>query len=131
MGDKVLASTFVAPPGALQHSLSDSVIQYYSAKRGFTPSDFDGIYNRAATEGVFACPSRNIAALWQAPTYLYEFTFTSPWWPDTELLGAYHTSEVGFVFGNLHFPPLLHTVISSRATTMSKTMMAYWLTFAD
>jgi para-nitrobenzyl esterase len=95
----------------------------------------------AATDGAFSCPSLNAAQLLSqyVPTYAYEFADENapPAQADfggllTFPLGAYHTSELQFLFKNFDvfgFPPSLIT-LSLQEANLSRTMQAYWTQFA-
>ena len=75
----------------------------------------------------FVCPTRQGARLLAAQgvdTYLYHFTRT----PNITLspfLGAYHSAEIAFVFGNSYIG-----VFGPQEAAFSATLQAYWTRFA-
>jgi len=95
----------------------------------------------AATDGAFSCPGQNAALALSAwvPTYAYEFADENapPAQADfggllTFPLGAYHTSELQFLFKNFDvfgFPPSLIT-LSPHERMLSQKMLTYWTQFA-
>ena len=82
----------------------------------------------AIGDGLFVCPTRRSArgfAKGGAPTYHYEFTHPV----DTAIfqgLGAFHSSEVPFIFQN----PYLGFMLSGEEVNLSKTMVGYWFGLA-
>jgi para-nitrobenzyl esterase len=94
------------------------------------PSATNGGPNNAAaaslTDGLFVCPARRVArALAGAgvPTYRYHFTHV----PTNSLipgLGAFHSSEIPFVFGNS--TELEPNTPTAAEEPLAKTMMGYW-----
>jgi len=95
----------------------------------------------AGTDGIFSCPGWNAAQLLSAytPTYAYEFADENapPAQGDfggalTFPLGAYHTSELQYLFKQwdaFGFPPSLIT-LTPQQTGLSQTMRLYWTQFA-
>ncbi len=95
----------------------------------------------AATDGAFSCPGLNAAQALSAyvPTYAYEFADENapPAQADfggllTFPLGAYHTSELQFLFKDwdaFGFPPSLIT-LTPHERTLSERMRTYWTQFA-
>ena len=78
------------------------------------------------TDWRFTCPARIAARTTAAtgtPVYLYHFTRVLP---GGESLGAFHSMEIAYVFGN---PPawLPHEPTDER---LSRAMMGYWVQFA-
>jgi para-nitrobenzyl esterase len=97
-------------------------------------SDYGGSYFEAAsdalTDGVFLCPTRQVAraiAKSGTPTFRYDFVhaISFPLIPD---LGAFHGSELLFVFGNK-----LDGLVGLQASEvpLSREMMAYWGRMAE
>jgi para-nitrobenzyl esterase len=91
-------------------------------------ASYAGSYFEAAsaalTNGVFLCPTRRVARAIAAsgtPTYRYDFTHVINFLIPN--LGAFHSSELLFVFGNPL--PSLATLQASELP-LSKTMMGYW-----
>jgi para-nitrobenzyl esterase len=62
----------------------------------------------------------------QTPAYGYYFDHAIPW-PDKPQFGAFHTSEVPYVFGTLDKLKRPWTDVDRR---LSATMMSYWTNFA-
>jgi para-nitrobenzyl esterase len=58
--------------------------------------------------------------------YLYQFTHVPPN-PNAKALGAYHASEIPYVFGNLRAPTVKYT---ETDRWLSDTMSSYWVNFA-
>lgn len=91
----------------------------------------------SGTDGIFSCPARNADQLLSqfVPTYVYEFNDENAPPPQsffggllTFPLGAYHTSEVQYlfkgadIFGNVSLSPQQHR--------LSAAMVRYWTQFA-
>jgi para-nitrobenzyl esterase len=81
---------------------------------------------RAFGDSVFVCPSRRMARAFSkagSPTYLYHFTYKNP---NAALpnLGAFHSSELPFIFGNPS--ELLPENLTAEQRKLSGIMMAYW-----
>ncbi len=98
----------------------------------YPPSSYAGSYLDAAaeafTDGSLVCPTRRIARAIVAagmPAYRYRFAhaLTNFLIPN---LGAFHASELLFVFGN----PLGGTRLTDEEAPLSQTMMGYWGSFA-
>ncbi|MGD0824206.1 MAG: carboxylesterase family protein [Terriglobales bacterium] len=92
----------------------------------------------AGTDGIFSCPVLNANQLLSAyvPTYAYEFADENapPAQSDfggalTFPLGAYHTSELQFLFKGFDVFGL-PTTLSPQETKLSKDMLLYWTQFA-
>jgi para-nitrobenzyl esterase len=62
----------------------------------------------------------------KAEAWTYYFSRGIPW-PDQPQFGAFHTSEVPYVFGNLN---LLHRPWQPVDRQLSATMIGYWVNFA-
>ena len=58
--------------------------------------------------------------------YLYQFTHVPPG-PESKYRGAYHASEIQYVFGNLRNPQFDYTDADRR---LSDAMAGYWINFA-
>jgi para-nitrobenzyl esterase len=58
--------------------------------------------------------------------FLYQFTHVPPG-PRAKEWGAYHASEISYVFGNLRNPSFAYTDIDR---TLSDAMSTYWVNFA-
>jgi para-nitrobenzyl esterase len=92
-------------------------------------SNYGGSYFEAAsdalTDGVFLCPTRKVAraiAKGGTPTYRYDFVHAISF-PLIPNLGAFHGSELLFVFGN-KLDGI--TGLQSNELPLSNEMMAYW-----
>jgi para-nitrobenzyl esterase len=80
----------------------------------------------AVTDLYFTCPTRIAARAVSktgAPVFLYQFTRVLP---GGEKLGAFHSLEIQYVFGN-PMPWLSREAVDDR---LSATMMDYWVRFA-
>ena len=81
---------------------------------------------RAGTVAIFTAVARADARAMsrhKSKAYLYQFTRVAPPW---RFLGAFHASEIPYVFGNLD--PKLS--FAPRDRELSRTMMGYWVQFA-
>jgi len=58
--------------------------------------------------------------------FLYQFTHVPPG-PEAKYRGAYHASEIGYVFGNLRNPAFAYADADRK---LSETMSEYWINFA-
>ncbi len=73
----------------------------------------------------FVCPTRRFTravAKYQPKTFLYHFTYVTRVGTQSGL-GAFHGSEIPFVFGNSAMP-------TPQERALSDAMMAYWTSFA-
>lgn len=103
---------------------SEIVAQYPASAYG------DSLSKAAAAavgDGFFSCPTRRTAralAAGGAPVFLYHFTNA----PQSILgdLGAFHSAEVPFVFGNSY----IGISLDEQQQALSKTMRGYWLGLA-
>jgi para-nitrobenzyl esterase len=88
--------------------------------------------NRVLTLMTFTCPSKAYAAAManvKTPAYFYQFSRVAP----GNKTGAFHSREIGYVFGNLS--PMLSGLTADKYfdntdRAVSETMMTYWTTFA-
>jgi para-nitrobenzyl esterase len=128
----MLLPTFERTRGGYR-SLTDSLfgrVGGFVIRRQYrAPSDtaVESAVVRLGTDVVFTCPSRFIAervGAAQQPVYRYLFTRVVP---GGEELRAYHSIELGYMFGNVEpwLPPLPPTDLA-----LSETMMRYWVNFA-
>lgn len=86
------------------------------------------------TDAIFACNARAAVGLLSqhVPTFAYEFNDPSP--PETLLpplsfpLGAYHASEVQYLFDTNGFPTA--DILTPDQQKLSDTMVDYWTQFA-
>jgi para-nitrobenzyl esterase len=97
----------------------------------YPPSAYGGSYSAAAAaavgDGFFGCPTRRTARAFAAggqPTYLYHFEHG----PKSLFgdLGAFHSSEVPFIFRN----PYIGIMLDDAEKALSDTMIGYWSSFA-
>ena len=82
------------------------------------------------TDAVFACPARRKArdfAKYVANVYLYQFTEVPSYAPAFGL-GAFHSSEIDFVFGTLRNRAT--GMATTEELTLSDAMLGYWSRFA-
>jgi para-nitrobenzyl esterase len=71
--------------------------------------------------------ARRMAAAGQK-TYLYEFTHVPPH-PNSKLLGAFHTSEIPYVFNDLRQPRARDWTITDIDSRVADVMSSYWVNF--
>ncbi len=108
-------------PGA-----EDAFARAYPAE---TDADAAGAWLDCARDRVFTLGMRTWAraqASGTAPAYLYFFNHTAPS-PMPDFYGAYHASEIAYVFGNLHTLSLPH---EEADATLSAIMNSAWVSFA-
>jgi para-nitrobenzyl esterase len=104
---------------------SAEILKIYPASAFASPR---AAYNTLLGDALFVCPARAAAKLNAAkvPTYLYHFTHVTTVGA-TYGLGAFHASELWFVFGNflapLSFP-------SAEEKALSEAIGNYWTSFA-
>jgi para-nitrobenzyl esterase len=93
----------------------------------------------SGTDGIFSCPARNAdQALSQfVTTYTYEFNDENA--PPSQSyfgglltfpLGAYHTSELQYLFKGADFFGLPVVTLSHKQVLLSDAMVSYWTQFA-
>jgi para-nitrobenzyl esterase len=93
----------------------------------------------SGTDGIFSCPARNAdQALSQfVTTYTYEFNDENA--PPSQSyfggvltfpLGAYHTSELQYLFKGANFFGLPVAALSHKQVQLSDAMVSYWTQFA-
>lgn len=102
---------------------TDSVIRHYPAADA---ASVEIAVLRLTTELFMTCPVRiatRAMARAGSPTYRYYFTRVMP---GGESLGAYHASEIGYVFGS----KVAWLPTSAADDRLSATMMGYWTRFA-
>ncbi|MEP7125088.1 MAG: carboxylesterase/lipase family protein [Byssovorax sp.] len=101
----------------------DAILAHYPSATYGSPQ---AAVARAFGDSVFVCPSRRLARAFSkagAPTYLYHFTYKNP---NAALpnLGAFHSSELPFIFGNPS--ELLPENLTAEQRKLSDLMMSYW-----
>jgi len=92
------------------------------------PSAFEAL-SESFGDGFLACPTIDTARLLapHVPTYLYQFNFPDAAFalPGSTDLGAFHSAEVQYVFGNPTKPPF-----TDDEMLLSQNLMGYWTRFA-
>ncbi len=83
------------------------------------------------TDAVFTCPARAQAKIvserpWSS-AFLYEFSHINPAGGAGQELGAFHGSELPYVFGGNFAPPFT----DDGDTSLVQNATSYWLTFAE
>lgn len=99
---------------------------FYPAK---TDADVAKAYLDSLRDVAFTLPMRTWArmtATGRSKAYLYFFTHVAPN-PNSKYLGAYHASEIAYVFDNLNRQNSLLTETDSK---LAEVMSAYWVNFA-
>jgi para-nitrobenzyl esterase len=104
---------------------ADAVVAFYPSADYASPH---AAAVQALTDAFDICPNRTILRALAAtgvPLFTYEFkhAFASPAFPDG---GAFHSSEVAFVFGTSQWGGTL----DADERVLSRTMMGYWGRFA-
>jgi para-nitrobenzyl esterase len=102
---------------------ADGLLQIYPSSDYATP---EAALRRLLGDVVFVCPARYMAQIHslKAPTFLYQFTHVTAlgsafgW-------GAFHGSELAFVFGNFTFGGA-----TTQEKALSDAMQGYWTRFA-
>jgi para-nitrobenzyl esterase len=107
---------------ALFRENADRVLALYPASAYPSPK---AALDALISDISFVCPTRRFTravAKYQLKTFLYHFTYVTR--VAAQLgLGAFHGSEIPFVFGNLANP-------TPQERALSDAMMAYWTNFA-
>ena len=119
--------TYKAAVEAFYPGKSDAILAHYPSA---TIGSAKAAIGRAFGDSVFVCPSRRLARAYAKAgdsAYLYHFTYKNPnaAIPD---LGAFHSSELPFVFGNPS--ELLPSNLTAAERPLSTAMMGYWGRFA-
>ncbi len=102
--------------------LAESILARYYTGKNVTPKDA----SIAAIGDAFVCDSRRVARLVSAhaPTFRYYFTHATQFiYKD---LGAFHSAEIPFVFGN----PYVYIPLHEVEVPLSHAMQNYWTFFA-
>jgi para-nitrobenzyl esterase len=92
-------------------------------------ADIASAYLGALRDGLFTLNMRSWARMTangKAKAYLYCFSHVPPN-PRSKYLGAYHASEIAYVFGNLNSQNPLLTETDRK---LAEVMMSYWVNFA-
>lgn len=92
-------------------------------------NDVKGAFDRLAATALFAEPTRYTVGSWSvkhSKAYLYQFARISPYAAVLDL-GAYHGSEIPFVFGHIDTTTGNY---NDTDAALSSTIMNYWVNFA-
>ena len=93
----------------------------------------------SGTDGIFSCPARNADQSLSkfVTTYAYEFNDENAPPPQSAFgglltfpLGAYHTSELQYIFKGVNFFGIPPAPLSSKQMRLSNAMIRYWTQFA-
>ena len=107
---------------------AERVLTLYPAD---TPEEVYSALDRLGTD-LMTCYCKLSAALLSeqvsSPTYMYQFARV-PDWEHSETMGAFHTLEIGYVFGGPRMW-MQHIEYEAEDKALSETMMDYWTTFA-
>ena len=119
------AAQYEAYVRATNPVLADELLKIYPASAFATPK---AAYNALLGDALFVCPARAAAKMMSArvPTYLYHFTHVTTVGA-TYGLGAFHASELWFVFGN-YGGALASPSAGERA--LGEAIGSYWTSFA-
>lgn len=119
------AAEYEAYVRATNPLLADELLKIYPASAFATPK---AAYNALLGDALFVCPARGAAKMLSArvPTHLYHFTHVTTIGA-TYGLGAFHASELWFVFGN-YLAPL--TFPSAEEKALGDAIGNYWTSFA-
>jgi len=104
--------------------IASEILRIYPVEKA---EDIPGAMNRAFTDGGFVAPARMLARAMStvsSPAYLYHFTRVRP--GPLARLGAYHGSEISFVFDVFPEERPKDEIDSELADAMG----AYWVQFA-
>jgi|HubBroStandDraft_4_1064222.scaffolds.fasta_scaffold10860_2 para-nitrobenzyl esterase len=137
-GDPILTSTEYdnAVTALWGSSLAPVVLELYP----YSSYPSGGVaLGASGTDGIFSCPARNAdQALSQfVTTYTYEFNDENA--PPSQSyfdglltfpLGAYHTSELQYLFKGANFFGLPVAALSHKQVLLSDAMVSYWTQFA-
>ncbi len=107
---------------ALFREKSDAVLALYPASAYPSPK---AALDALISDLSFVCPTRRFVrdvSHYQQKTFLYHFTYVTRVGAQSGL-GAFHGSEIPFVFGNLAAP-------TPQERALSEAMMSYWTDFA-
>ncbi|UQA57190.1 carboxylesterase/lipase family protein [Polyangium aurulentum] len=122
-------ATFEALAEALVPGHGKDVVEHY-------PSATYGSAHKAAMaaigDGGFVCPTRQTARALAAagvPTFHYHFTYVPSGALLGKDLGAFHSAELKYVFGNPG--QLIPQALSDEEITFSENIMGYWSRLAE
>jgi len=136
VGNPILTSgEYVNDTTALFGPLAPGVLAFYPFAA--YPNGGEAL-GASGTDGVFSCPARNVdqALSKLVPTYAYEFNDENA--PPAQSafgglltfpLGAYHSSELPYLFPGIDVFGLPVT-LSSQQAELSEAMVSYWTQFA-
>lgn len=118
--------TVSAYQGWIEQSFSAAAPRLKELYPATADADVDGALLRLTTDLYITCPSRFAARAVShsgQPAYLYYYTRVLP---GGEKLGAYHSAEIGYVFGN----KVAWLPREAIDDTLTDRMGAYWVNFA-
>ncbi len=95
------------------------------------PNPLDALL-QAATDAIFACPSRRAVAAGPAPGYLYRFTVAEDSTFIEPVVGSFHAFEIPFVFENRELLSIVFLREDARqdALSLAEQIQTYWTNFA-
>ena len=140
VGSNADEMTTLAPAASIPKSL-DEYRKRVSAQYGELAAEHDALFpatSDADVRAAWLASQRDSGMTYQmrtwarnataggAKAYLYWFSHVSPH-PEAATLGAYHASEIGYVFGNLIRPTWNYTPIDRQ---LADAMSSYWVNFA-
>ena len=119
------AAEYESTVRALNPLLADELLKIYPAASFPSPK---AAYNALLGDALFVCPARRSMGIVSArkPTYLYQFAHVTQV-GKTYNLGAFHASELWFVFGNFAAPL---TAPTADEKAISDALGGYWTRFA-
>lgn len=137
VGNPILTSAeYDTAVNALWGSLEPDVLALYP----YASYPFGGeALGASGTDGVFSCPARNADQSLSkfVTTYAYEFNDENAPPPQSAFggfltfpLGAYHTSELQYIFKGVNFFGIPAAPLSSKQMRLSNAMIRYWTQFA-
>lgn len=140
VGSNANEMTTLTVPAAVPKTLDDYhkrlATQYGEATREFdafyaakSDADVPKAYLDSLRDVTFTLPMRawaRMTATGHSKAYLYFFSHVAPN-PNSKYLGAYHASEIAYVFNNLNRQNKLLSELDGK---LSETMQSYWVNFA-
>ncbi|MGA2456605.1 MAG: carboxylesterase family protein [Terriglobales bacterium] len=137
VGHPILTSAeYDAAVNALWGGLEPDVLALYP----FASYSFGGeALGASGTDGIFSCPARNADQLLSkfVTTYAYEFNDENAPPPQSAFgglltfpLGAYHTSELQYLFKGVNFFGIPAAPLLPKQVRLSNAMVSYWTQFA-
>lgn len=118
------AAAFLAEQKKRFGKMADEFFRLYPAS---TEAQAEASHYASFRDFVFGWGMRAWARASKAPAYLYYFSHVPPG-PVAAKIGAYHASEIAYVFDNLDKIPALPWRDSDRK--LAETLSTYWVNFA-